>query len=147
MKIKQKLKPFIYTAAVLCMSLSCKKDPPLPVDPLLGFSCSDGTCCGRDNTTYEYVQKLENMPADYMNGALGGSFFYNQPIANQSMPIITLICDLRIEKIRGLKNTYNPNTWPLKYRVWGTVYADVSNPRLTAKPILYILIDKIETIN
>jgi hypothetical protein len=140
-------KTLLYMAAVLCMSISCKKEL-VPEDPLAGFRCNDGTCCGQGSITYQYVQKIENMPADYLGDTLGGRFLYNQPLGGEEYPN-TIICELSRTKIKslGLKKTYDRNTWPLKYRVWGIVYADISTPRLVAGPFYYILIDKVEFQN
>ena len=54
MKLKQKLKPFIYTAAVLCMSISCKKEDP----------CGSTFCCGASVQKLSFVKNIENARAD-----------------------------------------------------------------------------------
>ena len=145
--MKKQWKFLLYTTAVLCMGVSCKKEV-IPDDPLLGSTCNDGSCCGRDKTTYAYVQKIENMPADFDNTGTSGAFVFGNKIGIGYHS--ALICDLSLSKTQNLKITYDSKLWPnipLKYRVWGIIYDDISNPRLVPGPIYYILIDKIETIN
>jgi hypothetical protein len=130
----------LYMAAVLCMSISCKKEL-VPEDPLAGFRCNDGTCCGRDNTTYEYVQTIKDLPADFFDLGGGKGFIFKEMIGAAS------VCDLSLVKVKEFKHNYDPVTWPLKYNVSGKIYADVSNPRLTKDPIYYILIDSVKANN
>ena len=142
MKIKQKLKPFIYAAAVLCMSLSCKKEPIPEPD----YSCNDGTCCGLPGAEYVYIGKFENEPVTLSNSGLPGIGFKN-PVSKRGGGFI---CDISYDKIKNLEITWDPFTKPVaeyKYRASGKIFYD-KNIRVISQYSYFdfISIEKIEII-
>ncbi len=128
MKIKQKLKPFIYTAAVLCMSISCKKD-----------ECPCGEC-GAPKQKMSYVTTLENARADVdWNGDFG--------IENIGSGIS--VCFQQLEQYEGKfqQTLFRNKPIPYKYRVWGKIYNCDNCPTLIPGPSHELFIHKIEYQN
>jgi hypothetical protein len=89
---KIKLKKWLYIVGLLCMSVSCKKDPPPP-----DYSCDDGTCCGQGKSKYKFIKVIENAPADY-----AAATFY--PAVNLKDPVITYADNANLISICGLNN-------------------------------------------
>lgn len=127
----------------LCLGVGCRKDPPEPK------SCNDGTCCMQDTRDYDYVEYLENAPAD-----LGGPPFFSAWGVGLKNPIPTTsqfpargaqVCDLTLSKVVNLRQTATKDgvAGSYHYRIWGKVYGDRSQT-LVAIPIMYIYIDRIE---
>ena len=124
--MKQVLKPFLYAAAVLLMSVSCKKEPT-PIDrfalrPELDCESANGNCCSTlPGIKYRFVTELKD------------ELIYVSAIADEMFPyswgsgIITptgqtlggFLCELGAEKLKGLSST--PFTGS-QLRVSGKVY-------------------------
>ena len=120
--MKKQLKPWLYVAAVLGMSVSCKKEVPDP-------SCNNGTCCGTYvGTRYKFIKNIENEPADYTASTLSG-FNFKNPIVTSSGDVFRVpLCDLSVSTMRdmNLKRTYFPGQVPTyRYRVWGKIYENL----------------------
>ena len=125
MKLKQKLKPFIYAAAVLCMSISCKTN-----DPNACGSGSKLTC----------IANLKNVKADYT-----GAMFEVEKYGAVS------VCPTCEDKVIGmnLKPSYIAGTNVYKYRMWGQIYRCDDCPviSINSPKVLLMYVDKVETIN
>lgn len=132
----------------LALGAGCQKDPPQPQ------SCDNGTCCMQDTRQYDYVETIENQPAD-----LGGPPFFAKwglalkngiPTKSQFQARGVQVCDLSLTKVINLKQTAPPppdtSSGPYHYRVWGKVYTDHSIP-LVPPSYMYIYIDRIEEVN
>ena len=141
MKIKQKLKPFIYTAAVLCMSISCKKEDP----------CGPASCCGAPVQKMRLVKNLENIRADI---GLAGDFLI-EGLKDEYTEGETAagLCYLQAQErafAGQLKTTHDFRTnlpQPYKYRVWGTIYNCDDCPTSVIGNVYYIKLIKIEYQN
>ena len=121
--MKKQLKPLLYVAVVLGMSVSCKKEVPDP-------SCNNGTCCGTYvGTRYKFIKNIENEPADYAPSATVPVFDFKNPIVTSSGDVFTIsVCDLSIITMKdmNLKRTYFPRQVPTyRYRVWGKIYENL----------------------
>ena len=138
--MKQQWKFLLYTTAVLCMSMSCKKDPPLTTIIDDGF-CTDGRCC---NDTYEFklFKKIENVRADF--DAIGTNYgFAIEGVGS------TPICDLCVDKVKDLKVTFDSKNYlktPYKYRVWGRVFVCTSCTSLRPEGTLFFYVEKVEEV-
>ena len=143
MKIKQKLKPFIYTAAVLCMSISCKKDEPPP---------TMAARCGLPNEKFTYKMTFENARADF---GLAGEFIIEGLRSEvrdkaQAAAFLCLLEDELSTSIDKLEITYDFRVMklqPYKYKVWGDIYNCDSCPTLVQGNVYYIVLKKIEYSN
>lgn len=153
--MKQILKQFLfplwglrgfYAAAVLLMSVSCKKEELNPLD--------DGviSCVAGDLYDWVLITKFENEPADVSGSALlfkrgftieGGKF--NSDLPQHSI----LICELSDPKVKDLEQTYiftneymqNPR---YLYRIWGRMFWARGIINITGVPTLRAQIDKVE---
>lgn len=119
--MKKQWKPWLYLAAVLCMSCE-KKDP----DP----SCNDGTCCGEGtNTRYKFIKNIENEPVDYAASSTIPGFNFKNPIVTSSGDVSLIsVCELSVDKVKNmnLKKTYFWGQSPTyRYRVWGKIYENL----------------------
>ena len=141
MKIKQKLKPFIYAAAVLCMSLSCKKEDP----------CGPASCCGAPDQKMRFIKNLENARADI--GIAGDFIVEGLKDEYTKQPSSAGLCYLQEQSgtfAGQLKPTHDskPNTpQTYKYRVWGTIYNCDSCPTFSISNVYYFKLTKIEYQN
>ena len=132
--MKKQWKPWLYIAAALCMSVSCRKEVPDP--------CNDGSCCGAYDQKLEYQMSFENARADV---GFGGLIIEN--VKGES-----LIC-FQQEGIyeNQLQQSYDFRTGqpqPFKYRVWGKIFNCNNCPTNRSGAIFtYVQIDKIETVN
>ena len=139
MKIKQKLKPFIYTAAVLCMSISCKKEDP----------CGPASCCGAPSQKMSFIKNVENARTDI---GLADEFIIEGLTGRYGQSAASL-CYLQAQAgtfAGQLRTTYDfrtntPQTY--KYRVWGTIYNCDDCPTITISNVYYIKLTKIEYQN
>jgi hypothetical protein len=152
MKTKNKppiLKALAYTSLLLCLGGSCKKELVLE-DPLAGFRCNDGTCCGQGKSEYKYIKTIENEPADYAAAAFYPAFNLKDPIVTSSGNVyIISICELSNIQSMNLTNTYFMNKTPTyQYRIWGKVYDNLSATSIGPPyHALYIYIEKVEKTN
>jgi hypothetical protein len=133
----KKLSPFgrqpllvwgFYTAAVLCMSVSCKtKDP-----------CPNSSCCGDSSRKLVYQQTIENAKADVLGGV---------GLVIENLKWSPLICPNQRDKWNSLKNTYS-QPQQFKYRVSGKIYHCVDCPTNgIGVQVTFIYIDRIEMVN
>ncbi|TAG24273.1 MAG: hypothetical protein EAZ32_18775 [Cytophagia bacterium] len=125
--MKKQWKPWLYIAAVLCMSVSCKKEECI---------CAD---CGAPDQKMTYRKTIQNARADVWGSGLlienvaGAPFFcYQQQLLYEGK----------------LQNTYvDGQPQPFKYRVWGDIYNCDSCPTAVIGDVLHIRIDRIEMAN
>jgi hypothetical protein len=131
MKTKNKapiLKTLAYTTLLLCLSVSCKKDPPPEL--LSGYhpelDCDDGTCCSTlPDVRYEFVAEFKDEPVTFSRdtGAWPGIGFKNK-INGES--IAGFVCELSYDIIKDWENTGAPAFSGLpsqyKHRVSGKIY-------------------------
>lgn len=133
----------------LAMGAGCSKDPP---GPEVAHSCDDATCCMQDTRFYDYVEIIENEPAD-----LGGKtlIFKNglptKAEREEYKAHSVSVCEFSLSKIDGLARTtpLAAKSWvdfPFRYRVWGKVYGDRYAQTIIASPILFIYVDRIEEV-
>ena len=143
--MKRLFKPLLYAAAVLLMSVSCKKEEPNPLDDGV-VSCATG-----DLYDWVLITKFENEPADVSRSALlfkrgfnvGGG--YKPDLPQHSI----LLCGLSEDKVKDLEQTYiftneymeNPR---YLYQVWGRIFWARGIGGFTGIPILRVQIDKVE---
>ena len=123
MKIKQKLKPLLYTAAVLCMSLSCKKDPP-PEDqtPLIDYSCNDGTCCGPPTAKYTFIKEFKDEPVGFGYAGIPSLGFKNE-ILYQGRAIYPFrVCELSLDVVKDWEDGFKTKDFSFKYRISGKIF-------------------------
>ena len=74
--MKKQWKFLLYTTAVLCMSVSCKKDPISELRPDL--DCEDGTCCSSTvGVRYQFIAEFKDEPITFSRGVLAGIGFKN----------------------------------------------------------------------
>ena len=122
--MKKQLKPWLYVAVVLLISVSCKKKDP--------------SSCGPDNGRFRYIRTIKNARADLSQN----DFF---AIEGEGARII---CPSQIDQFAAYENTYVPNKpQPYKYRIWGRAFNCDACPTLVAGPAPFIVIDKIEKID
>ena len=128
--MKQVLKPLLYVAVVLCMSVSCKTQYP----------CPDGSCCGASTQKLSYFTTVENARADTWGGGLVVENIKDAP---------SFCLKQRDLYESELETTYiDGKPQPFKYRVWGKIYNCDNCPVLTVNGVLqYIYVEKIEKIN
>jgi hypothetical protein len=129
--MKRLLKPLLYAAALLLMSVGCNKKDP----------CDDGSCCGAYDQKLSYVTTLENARADVWGAGGTGLVIENA--------IVTSFCHQQQGLYEGkLETTYiDRQPQPFKYRVWGKVYSCDSCPSAVIGTLKYVYIDKIEKVN
>lgn len=138
----------------LSIGAGCQKDPP----EAWVKSCNDGTCCMQDMQQYDYVETIENLPADLIEKTLifsrdlplsNGPEWLNQSTGDKYKANGAGVCDFTKYKLAGLQNTVplDGSAYPYQYRVWGKVYHASNRPTLVAKPVLYIYLEKIEKVN
>jgi hypothetical protein len=152
MKTKNKppiLKALAYTSLLLCLGGSCKKEL-VPEDPLAGFRCNDGTCCGQGKSEYKYIKTIENEPADYAASTIRPLVYLKEPVINYADNAnLIAICELSNTKLTSLTNTYFVNKTPTyQYRIWGKIYSNLAE-NVFGPPYqsFYVFIEKIEKIN
>ena len=137
----------LYAAAVLLMSVSCRKEEPSPLDNGV-VSCAAG-----DLYDWVLITKFENEPADVSRSALlfkrgftvGGGYSPDSPQHS------ILLCGLSEDKVKDLEQTYiftneymqNPR---YLYRVWGRIFWARGIGGFTGLPVLAAQIDKVERI-
>jgi hypothetical protein len=143
--MKLKLKKYLYIAAMLCMAVSCKKDPPPDT------SCNNGTCCGQGKDRYKFIKVIENAPADYAASSIYPVLNLKDPIVTSSGDVYLVpICDLSTNTVQSmnLTNTYFINKTPTyQYRIWGKLYDNLSATSFGPPYHAFnIFIDKIEKI-
>ena len=144
--MKRQWKLCFYVAAVLCMSVSCKKEVPDPKD--------DGAIsCGQGDPLEDWVlvTKFENEPADLGPTALlfKRSFMVDnyQPSLQQNS--VSLCGEMGKAKFQNLEYTYvftneyiaNPR---YVYRTWGRIFWARHISTFTGLPLLFAQVDKIE---
>lgn len=139
----------------LTLGAGCQKDPPKPNTTL---SCTNGTCCMQDAGQYDYVETIENEPADLIRQTLifknhlplsNDPKWYKSSTGGKYKSITLSVCSLSQAKIAGLKRTVPLETgapYPYTYRVWGKVYHDPNYQTLLAIPVLFIYVDRIEEV-
>lgn len=122
---------------------SCQKEPKP--------DCWDGTCCDQDKNRYQYIQYLENAPADLSGPPefSGWGFVLKDAIRiGQRTPVAAiLLCDYCINKVQELPPTYTKETYlnpPRAYRVWGKIVEDKLSTSFTGLPNLSMYVDRIE---
>ena len=126
MKLKQKLKPFIYTAAVLCVSISCKTNDP--------------SACGPTSQKLTCIANIKNAKADYDG--------YAFDIENQGFVMVCENCQNKTYSMKLKPSFVSMGTKPYKYRLWGQIYRCDNCPNIAGGiNILYLYIDKIEYQN
>ena len=136
--MKKQLKPWLYVAAVLLMSVSCKKEVP-------NLDCDDGTCCSTvKSNRFRFVQFIENAPADFWARG-GGGFVFSPEV---KVPEISIsICEIHSTDLSGLKHTSTFGTnlpAPYKYRIWAKVYQALDARVIIDKPVYFLHIQKWE---
>ena len=122
--MKKQWKHYLYIAAVLCVSASCKKEEL--ADP----SCDDGTCCGEYvGEKYKFIKNIENEPADYASSSTVPVFNFKKPVVTSSGDVFLIsVCDVSVKKIKdmSLEGTYFWGQTPTyRYRVWGKIYENL----------------------
>ena len=124
------MKPLLYVAVVLGMSVSCKKEDP----------CGNTFCCGSPDEKLRFLRTVENARADTWSGGL---------VIVDSVRTVASYCFSQKDLYPGnLRVTYvEPQPQPYKYRVWGTVYRCLNCPTFIRGYVDYIKIDKIEFQN
>ena len=144
--MKKQLKPWLYLAVVLLMSVSCKKEVPDPLDDG-AISCG----AGLPLEDWVLVTKFENEPADLGPTALlfkRGFMLGNEPYPFPQKSI--LICgELGVAKLTNLEYTYVPTQEYIEnprymYRVWGRIFWARHLYNITGSPIFFTQIDRIE---
>jgi hypothetical protein len=126
--MKRQWKPWLYVAAVLCMSVSCKKD-----------ELDDGSSCGPPSQELTFLKTLQNARADVADAGLvlENDGFVNYCIKQE-----------RTYEPSQLETTYlDFKPQPFKYRVWGKLYNCDNCPVYgVGMRVWYIRIDKIERV-
>ncbi len=137
--MKQKTKKWYYLplwgikgALLLCMSLSCQKDP----DP----SCPKGTCCGELRDEMTYLKTISNAKA-----ALDRND--NFVVENDSLKAFGICFKQRADFANYENSVFANGQINYIYRIWGRVYECRKCPTLTVGYMHFIIIDKIEKIN
>jgi hypothetical protein len=117
----------------MSLLLSCEKKKEV--------ICTE-TCCDPYATRYKYVTEIRDAEADYANGG----FWLKNPINGVNG---IGVCNLTLDKVAGLKNTFDPTNrpnLPFVYRVWGTVYHDIDGVSVGGNaPIHFLRLDKVQT--
>ena len=135
----------------LALGAGCQKDPPQ------SQSCDNGTCCMQDTRQYDYVETIENQPADLLGVTLifknllpinNDPLWYNAGTGDKYKSLSAEICSLSKSKVSSLKNTVplSGSNYPFRYRVWGKVYYDPNTQTTVATPVLFISIDRIDEV-
>ncbi len=139
----------------LALGAGCRKEPP---EPNTTLSCNNGTCCMEDTRPYNYVEIIENEPADLFKQKLFFKNFlplnnapkwYKSSTGDKFKSRILSVCSLSQSKIAGLVETVpleTGATYPYAYRVWGKVYHDSTYRTLLPIPVLFIYVDRIEKV-
>ncbi|WP_373512036.1 hypothetical protein [Persicitalea sp.] len=109
-------------------------------------SICDENCCDTTAIQYEYVTEIKDAEADYGNGG----FWLKNPINN--VPAVNL-CDLSVDKVKGLENTFDPTSlpeslskMPFAYRISGRVYNDIYTVNIIGRPVYWIRLDNVKKI-
>lgn len=137
--MKKQFKPWLYVAAVLLMSVSCKKEQT-PDPPYEGF-CKDGSCCTGPATVLKFSKKIENARADF--NRIGSNYgFLIESIG--SVPV----CDLCVDKVKDLEPTFFGDGRPVShaYRVWGLVFICTSCTSLGPYPPQQFYIERVKKV-
>ncbi|AXE19181.1 hypothetical protein DR864_16180 [Runella rosea] len=123
--MKRLLKPLLYAAAALLMSVSCKKEQT-PIDrfalrPELDCESSNGNCCRTTpGIRYEFITELKDELISI--SAISDSIFpylWGSGIKINGKTLGGFLCELGLEKLKGLSAT--PIT-KAQIRVSGKVY-------------------------
>jgi len=131
----------LYAAAVLLMSVSCKKEEP----------CDDGSCCGVAPQKLSFVKTVENARADI---GLAEEFLieglYDTYTKGESGATLC-IQQARLGTYNDqLKTSYDFRTGqpqPYKYRVWGDIYNCDNCPTTFPSNVYYLKLTRIEYQN
>jgi hypothetical protein len=138
---KIKLKKWLYMAGLLCMSVSCKKDPPPPTLAAL---------CGLPNEKFTYKMTFENARADI--DLVSGTFVI-EGLRNQYRDVQepAELCPEQVNDFIGkLMATHDFRTnkpQPYKCRVWGEIYNCDTCETVVIGNVYYIKLTKIEYQN
>ena len=123
--MKHVMKPLLYAAVVLGMSVSCKKE--------------DLGVCGVSTQELICIATLKKTPADF-----GGYYF---DIEKCGIADVCPNCEEKLVQDK-VKVTIigSGTTKPYKYRIWGQVYECTSCPTFAPGPhVKFVYIDKIES--
>ena len=123
--MKKQLKPWLYLAVVLLMSVSCKKEVPAEFVfvPRPELDCDDGTCCGvLVGTRYQFITEFRDEPVSFGRGSFVEVSFKNS-IAGK--PRAAIVCDLSLGMVKDWESTA-AETHQYKYRISGKLYDDKS---------------------
>lgn len=119
----------LYTAAVLLMSVSCKKEQPNTQDrfylrPELDCESANGNCCiSAPGAKYQFVTELKD-EIIIVSAVSADVFPYSWVLADtmiNNQPFGGFLCQLGLEKLKGLSPTPIVKA---QIRVSGKVYAN-----------------------
>ncbi len=143
--MKRLLKPLLYAAAVLLISVSCKKETEPQIE---GFVCDDGSCCNPEfvGMRYRHIRTLEGALAALSRGNVDIVLIFKDKIRDPKLdntPLPTFgrdwvriisICPVTEHLVKGLSAYYyaHEDSVEYNYRVWGKVYENVD-----ARPFVY----------
>ncbi len=129
----------------LSLSAGCRKDPP---DPKQLYSCSDGTCCNSDTRHYIYDGSIEGLQVNLIGGSYVTAVYFEEPLPGNYLIQEVRLCNLSRNKVSGLQPAaiIGGNFATYKYRVWGKLYYDPDYQTLTATPIEFLYIDRIDEV-
>ena len=119
--MKHVMKPLLYVAAVLLMSVSCKKEVPADFVfvPRPELDCDDGTCCGElVGVRYQFITEFRDEPVSFGRESFVSVSFKNS-IAGK--PRSAIVCDLSLEMVKDWETTA-AETHQYKYRISGKLY-------------------------
>ena len=122
------MKPLLYVAAVLLMSVSCKKEVPAEYVfiPRPELDCDDGTCCGElPGVRYQFITEFKDEPVSFGRGSFVTVSFKNS-IAGK--PRSAIVCDLSLDIVKDWEITtpapFTNETLQYKHRISGKLYDD-----------------------
>ena len=138
--MKHVMKPLLYVAAVLLMSVSCEKKQLTLLEPPYEGFCKDGSCCMPPTITLKFSKKIENARADF--DKIGTNYgFVIENIG--SVPT----CDSCAKKVKDLEPTYfGDGRISHAYRVWGLVFICTSCTSIGPYPPQLFYVEKVEKI-
>ena len=134
------------TALFFITIFSCEKNK---LDP----ECKDASCCNPDLD--EYVEYVTDVPAilvgppQYSIYGLVVPNEYPTDTVKKAKAHNFLICDKSLNKIKGLVADVEPQDRTkiiYRYKISGKLLVNRWRPQLTANPLFFFYIDKIEKI-
>lgn len=137
--MKYLLRPIALSLLWLSVGLACKKE-----EPATQQYCDDGTCCNTSNEKFELAGRVEGVTA-YFRDEVTISTQVRFPLNSDCATSVATVCELSLNKVKGVKPSLDFANPEYKYRVWGTVYYRLVQT-YTCLRVLVINVDRIEEI-